>query len=212
MRSNALPTIEDAKNRYELAFSEYSVLMFHPVTSERNDLKRQIRVTVDEVISSDLNYIVVYPNNDPGTENILNEYSRLLQLPRFRLYPSLRFEYFLTLLKHARFVIGNSSAGVREAPHFGVPAINLGSRQNNRVKSEGVIDVTEIESVNIKRAIDQAGRMPREPLSLFGDGNSAERFHVIVSGNSFWNQRTQKFFVDRHAGPISGALQQREIG
>lgn len=209
MNSNSLPTLEDAKNRYELDFRDYSILMFHSVTSEHDDLNRQIKVVVDEVIASGLNYIVVYPNNDPGTEYILNEYSRFVELPCFRVYPSLRFEYFLTFLNHARFIIGNSSAGVREAPHFGVPTINLGSRQNNRVRSEAVIDVADIESIGIRRAISQASKMPRRPLSLFGDGNSAERFHKIVTKDSFWKLRTQKFFVDRRVGVEHQAVRYR---
>ena len=58
----------------------------------------------------------------------------------FKLLPSLRFEYYLTLLKHSNFIIGNSSSGMREAPVYGVPTINLGNRQKNRNMSDTIIN------------------------------------------------------------------------
>ena len=59
----------------------------------------------------------------------------------FRIFPSIRFLYFLTILKHAKFILGNSSAAVREAEVFGTPAINIGSRQKNRSKNKEIINV-----------------------------------------------------------------------
>jgi UDP-N-acetylglucosamine 2-epimerase (hydrolysing) len=93
-------------------------------------------------------------------------------------------------------MIGNSSAGVREAPHFGVPAINLGTRQNNRVKCASILDVA-IESATIAAAIGRAADMPRVSHSMFGDGNSAQHFYRILKSRDFWRTRTQKYFVDR---------------
>lgn len=197
MNSDSLPALSEAQSRYDIDFDDYAILIFHPVTSELGDLRRQSEVIIDDVIETGLNYIVVYPNNDEGSKTILYEYSRLADLERFRVFPSLRFEHFLTLLKHAKFVIGNSSAGVREAPHFGVPALNLGSRQNNRARSELILDIPRIERGEIKKAIGRLDGIPRVPLELFGDGKSAERFHSIVTADDFWKIETQKFFVDR---------------
>jgi len=196
MNSDTLPTIDEVRQRYSFDFDEYSILMFHPVTSELDDLRRHIGVVVDQVIASGLNYIVIYPNNDHGTDIILEEYSRLHDLPRVKIYPSMRFEFFLTLLKHASFIIGNSSAGIREAPHFGVPAINLGSRQSNRVTCDSILDV-EIEPEAIARAIIRSREMPRCSRKLFGNGNSVEHFYAIVKAPLFWARKTQKYFVDR---------------
>jgi UDP-N-acetylglucosamine 2-epimerase (hydrolysing) len=153
------------------------------------------------VLESGWNYVVIFPNNDHGTDLILGEYERLRNHPRFRVFPSMRFEYFLALLRDAEFMIGNSSAGVREAPHFGVPALNLGSRQNNRVKCPTILDVP-IEAPALKGALARVPSIPRTHHALFGDGSSAMRFHAILKGAQFWNQRTQKYFVDRvlHAG------------
>ncbi len=196
MNSDTLPTIDEVRRRYSFDFGDYSILMFHPVTSELEDLRRHIGIVVDQVIASGLNYIVIYPNNDHGTDIILEEYSRFRGLPQIKIYPSMRFEYFLTLLKHASFIIGNSSAGIREAPHFGVPAINLGSRQSNRVKCELVLNVA-IEPKPIVNAMKKCREIPRSPHTMFGTGDSDERFYAIVKSTSFWERETQKYFVDR---------------
>jgi UDP-N-acetylglucosamine 2-epimerase (hydrolysing) len=197
MNSPDLPRIEDVRQRYGFDFQDYGILLFHPVTSELPDLRRQIRVIVDEVIQSGMNYVVIYPNNDHGTDTILEEYERLRGLPQIRIYPSMRFEYFLTLLRHARFVLGNSSAGIREAPHYGVPALNLGTRQNNRVRCATVMDVPVIEPALLAEAMAGVNLIPRQSAALFGHGDSAQRFHEIVAGEGFWQRDTQKFFVDR---------------
>lgn len=196
MNSSSLPIIKEVKNYYNFDFCNYSILLFHPVTTELSYLREHIRILVDAVIASGLNYIVIYPNNDPGTEIILEEYIRLHNNPKIKIYPSMRFEYFLITLKNADFIIGNSSAGIREAPHFGIPAINLGTRQKNRVKCDLVLDV-DIKSKDIENALLQSRVMPRYSRAIFGNGNSAEFFYDILKNPSFWNRSTQKYFVDQ---------------
>jgi len=196
MNSPELPTLEAVRAHYEIAFPEYGILMFHPVTTEFADMPRQAREVVDGVIDSGLNYVVVYPNNDPGSAAILDAYRRLLDNPRFRVFPSMRFEYFLTLLRHAKVVVGNSSAGIREAPHYGVPTVNLGTRQQNRATGPGIVD-ERIERSLIAGAIGRATQLRPAPEQRFGDGTSGERFHRILREPAFWTGSTQKYFVDR---------------
>ena len=81
------------------------------------------------MIESDENCIKVAPNNDIGSNEILEEYQRLSSNKKFKIYPSLKFEYFLTLLKNASFIISSSSAGIREAPYYKTPTIDIGTRQ-----------------------------------------------------------------------------------
>ncbi len=109
----------------------------------------------------------------------------------------MRFEYFLTTLKNAEFIIGNSSAGVREAPHFGVPAFNLGSRQNNSVLCATVLNIP-MKADAIAQALARIDYLPRDVAALFGDGGSPDRFHDILKSDLYWDTPTQKFFVDRN--------------
>jgi UDP-N-acetylglucosamine 2-epimerase (hydrolysing) len=111
----------------------------------------------------------------------------------------MRFEFFLTILKNAKFMIGNSSAGIREAPHYGVPAINVGSRQLNRVVSNLVIN-SDITLTAVLEAITLSTQLERRPEHNFGDGRSAERFKNIIAGDEHWQTSVQKQFID---GPQS---------
>jgi UDP-N-acetylglucosamine 2-epimerase (hydrolysing) len=196
MNSSSLPSLGEVRRHYHIEFQNYGILAFHPVTTELSILREQTRQMIDALELSYHQYVVIYPNNDHGSEIILDEYQRISAHPRFKLFPSMRFEYFLTLLRNADFVIGNSSAGVREAPHFGVPSVNLGSRQHNRVQSSLVVNAC-ISKIAIASAIQQALTLPRTPESLFGDGGSAHHFCEILAGSTLWSLPKQKHFIDR---------------
>lgn len=198
MMSRTLPSLEEAKSRYDIEFKKYGILMYHPVTTEFNEIGVKIKAVVDAVIQSDMNYIVVYPNNDLGSEVILNEYKRLGENSCFRMFPSLRFEHFLVLLKNADFIIGNSSAGIRESGIYGIPAIDIGTRQSGRfskAKNTNLLHVSE-DADEIIKAIGSIDAY-RTSSYVFGDGNSTERFMSIVRNESFWTTEIQKHFVDR---------------
>lgn len=196
MLSDSLPTLTQAKERYDISFENYALLLYHPVTTEFNLLKNHIENVVDAVIKSGKNYIVVYPNNDYGSEVILSELERLVDNKNFRLFSSLRFEHFLTLLKHAEFIIGNSSAGVRESGVYGVPAIDIGTRQSGRyILENSNIQHVEEDSEEILKAIVAINGYRIKNLS-YGDGHSTERFMQILENPKTWELDLQKNFVD----------------
>ncbi len=197
MFSSKLPSIEKAKSRYEILFEKYALLMFHPVTTEQELIEKQINDLIDAVLEDENNYIVIYPNNDMGSSAIIKAFSRLEKNKRFRIFPSLRFEYFLTFLKNCQFIIGNSSAGVREAPYYQKPSIDLGNRQKNRNKSESIINCNF--GINeIANAIKQSQNLNNfeSPLA-FGEGKSDQLFLDIIKDNSFWKIPCQKQFRDQ---------------
>jgi UDP-N-acetylglucosamine 2-epimerase (hydrolysing) len=195
MTSNELPPLNEVRIRYNIDFDEYVVFMYHPVTTEVDNLSENIRETIDALIESNINYIVIYPNNDLGSDIILKEFERLEKNPNFKIFPSIRFECFLTLLKNSKFMIGNSSAGVREVPFYGKPTINLGSRQNKRSDASSIINVNE-EKGDILKALELAQVSVFEPMREFGQGNSDELFFEIISSNSTWSTSRQKTFCD----------------
>jgi len=198
MYSKELPSIHKVKDRYGIDYSNYSILMYHPVTTELNSLKNNIKCLTDAVIESKLNYVVIYPNNDIGSDIIIDEYKRFNDNPKIQVYPSIRFEYFLTLLKYSEFIIGNSSAGVREASVYGVPSINVGRRQHGRVNKNGeryIINSLD-KTKDILSAINKASKMKCEPESFFGNGSSDKLFIDILEDKHIWQAEFQKYFVD----------------
>jgi len=108
----------------------------------------------------------------------------------------LSFERFLVLLKNAEFMIGNSSAGIREAPFYGVPSVNVGTRQSSRHFSPGIIN-TGYCAEEILAAI---AKVPAERKTTcdctFGDGGSTEKFANALASGAFWETAIQKKFQD----------------
>ncbi len=201
MLSNRLPDWNAVRERYDIPYIKYAIMMYHPVTTEYGNTGKNIRNVVNAVISSGKNYIVIYPNNDLGYEIILNEYRRFEGNPRFKVFPSLRFEYFLTLLKCSDFIIGNSSAGIREASIYGIPTIDIGRRQEGRYsldKETNIQHVGEIEE-DILRAIGQVDKH-RYDSHEFGDGDSSARFMEIISNEKIWSMEFQKHFHEINWG------------
>ena len=199
MFSEDLPPVEEAKKHYEVDYSNYAILVYHPVTTEISELSDHIKVVVDSVIESDINYLVITPNNDSGSDIIVNEYERFNENRKITIFPSIRFEYYLTLLKNCQFIIGNSSSGVREASAYGVPSINVGSRQTRRYQCEQVIEVSE-DKAEILKAIGKVaqGEFICTPKTHFGDGNSALRFENILKVSDIWSINIQKQFIDHY--------------
>lgn len=196
MNSSDLPSIDQVKKYYEIPFIEYAILLYHPVTTEPNLIEQEVKSIVDQVILSNLNYIVIYPNNDTGSSIIFDEYKQLHGNKKIKIFPSMRFEYFLSALKNASFILGNSSAGIREAPHFGVPAINVGTRQHNRVISDMVLNCMA-DNDGITQAIAKVHKMEKVSIENFGTGDSVNKFYSILKKNNFWNTSPQKHFVDQ---------------
>jgi len=196
MTSVVLPTIDAVSKYYEIPFKDFGVLLFHPVTTELNSLKDQIDQIVSSLIDSNKNFVVIYPNNDNGTDVIIKKIHELENNKNFRIFPSIRFLYFLTILKHANFILGNSSAAVREAEVFGTPAINIGSRQKNRSKNKEIINVEPKKDL-ILNAIKNIENKRFDGKSFFGHvENTTEKFLNVLQNPLVWKTSIQKQFID----------------
>ena len=198
MNPKKLPKLLEVKKYYNIEFDNFSIAMFHPVTTEFDRIKKDAKNYVDALIESNENYVVIYPNNDLGSNEILNEFKRLKDNKKIKLFPSLRFEYFLTLLKNASFIIGNSSAGIREAYYYLTPAVDIGSRQNNRSQGPNIFH-TDNSTNSIIKGIGEAKKFTKGNLNIdsdFGRGDSDKIFLKILDGKEIWNSDCQKQFQD----------------
>lgn len=198
MSPKMLQSIDTVKKYYNISFKNYAIAMFHPVTTEYQKVKENVKSFVSALLDSGDNYIVIYPNNDLGSTEILNEYTRMTDNNKIRIFPSLRFEYFLTLLKNADYIVGNSSAGVREAPYYNVPTVDIGSRQRNRSKNSSIFSATDhydsiVNAISSVKKFETANDHMR---SDFGEGDSDIKFLEILNGCKMWNISKQKQFRD----------------
>ncbi len=196
MFSDSLPLISEVKSYYQIPFDEYAVAMFHPVTTEVSFIETYAENFVDALLQSNKNYVVIYPNNDLGSSRILKAFENFKNRSEFRIFPSIRFEYFLTLLKNAKFIIGNSSAGIREAPYYGIPTINIGTRQENRSLQSHIVN-TSYKTNDITAALHSDFNKINIENVDFGIGNSSHLFLEKLESENVWKVNQQKQFRDK---------------
>jgi UDP-N-acetylglucosamine 2-epimerase (hydrolysing) len=188
-------SLQDVKAYYDIPYDDYGIVVFHPVTSERDTIHLQASALFAELEGSGRNFVVVSPNNDPGSDQIF-KVIETVPAARFRHIPSLRFAYFSELLRNASAVIGNSSMGVREAPFLGIPSLNIGTRQLNRSEAPSVVHCQGTDRPEIAAFLrDHWGKRGR-PDKSFGSGNAAQRFVEILKRPDFWVRPLQKEFHD----------------
>lgn len=192
MLSNNLPKIEIVKEKYQINFKKYAILIYHPVITEIKYLQKNIETVINALQNSNLNFVIIYPNNDLGSNIIIDCYKKN-KSKKFKMIPSVNFEMFLTLMKNAEFMIGNSSAGIRETEVYGIPTINIGSRQNDRydLKKQKNLICVEEDYIEIKNAINKYSDYRKKSFN-FGKGDSSKQFINIISNEKFWAKKFQK--------------------
>ena len=192
--NDKLPSFDQVRKRYSIRFNDYGILVWHPVTSSIKFLKKETTKLLKFLQKLKRKIIIIYPNNDPGNKLILDCYKKI-KSKNFKIIKSLRFEFFLTLLKNSQFIIGNSSSAIYEAPILKVPAINIGNRQHKRLNTK-VIKNLEVDELSEKKMNNFLRSYEATKKVYFGYGNSDKKFIKIILKKSFWNIPTQKFFSD----------------
>ncbi len=148
--------------------------MLHPNTIDDQDLNP---ATVFRAIDKFSNKVVCfYPNNDFKNSDIVKEIRLRSQYIKFSHIPMF---LFVKLLAHSACVIGNSSAGIREAASFGIPVVNIGDRQKGRERNENVLDVA-CDLLSIDSAIAQALDLKVECKNIYGDGKAVSRIIDVI--------------------------------
>ena len=183
---NSKPIDEnDLLGKYRLHPREIFVLVIqHPVTTEE-DVGNQIRETISAIQELKIRAIIIYPNVDAGGRIIIKEYQKLRSEPYISMYKNIPRQDYLSLLRYASCMIGNSSSGIIEAPYFRLPVINIGTRQRNRQRAGNVIDV-EYDSRQIVNAVKKAiSKEFIESLdnitSPYGKGDAGEKMARVLA-------------------------------
>ena len=188
-------TLDKVKAHYEIPFDDFGIVTFHPVTSEYDTMGLQAQALFTALEASGRNFVVILPNNDPGSEDILAVIHRLPP-ERFRTIPSMRFAHFSEVMKNAACIVGNSSAGVREAPFLGIPSLDIGTRQQNRANGASITACDAEDHNTIARFLSKEWGKRHNRNAEFGEGNAAARFVAALDDPSFWSRSLQKAFQD----------------
>jgi UDP-hydrolysing UDP-N-acetyl-D-glucosamine 2-epimerase len=162
----------------------YLLVLQHAVTTEYGSGFDQIRETLAAVDCIGMQTIWLWPNVDAGSDDVskglrmFREQNGDASVHFYRNFPA---EDYARLLNNAACIVGNSSSALREGAFLGVPAVNVGTRQQGRERGPNVIDAGHdagaIESA--VRGQIAHGRYPRSPL--FGDGQAGQRVANVLA-------------------------------
>ena len=167
---------------------DYSVVLFHPVTDSLSATCINLNLLIRNISRLNKNVLWFWPNIDSGSD-IVSKTLRVAReeakLDKVRFIRNLDSELFLKVLFNSEMIIGNSSVGIRECSFLGVPAINIGTRQNLRIRGENVIDLNDDFSdsdfnkayLKHKKAVNYSSSI------VYGDGHSAERIVDFIATN-----------------------------
>jgi len=149
------------------------VVIFHPVTLEYEHTDEYIDNLLAALRQRTEPIVFILPNADTAGRKIIKKMRRFS--PKAQAHANLVPEMFYDLLRHAVAIVGNSSSALMEAPSFDLPAVNIGTRQEGRLRGANVIDVgysTEEILAGIEKALVLSLKGTINP---YGDGHAAPR-------------------------------------
>lgn len=164
----------------------YAVVTFHPVTLESGSVESQMQELLDALDEyPEYIYICTKANADAGGRKInqmLEAYASNRE--NVTVYGSLGMKRYLSAVKYAAMVIGNSSSGIIEVPSFGIPTINIGDRQRGRIQADSIINCPG-NSEEISKCIRMAQSdafcaMARKVENPYGAGNTSDAVLSIL--------------------------------
>ncbi|MCV0430389.1 UDP-N-acetylglucosamine 2-epimerase [Nitrosopumilus sp.] len=175
-------TIENLSQEFKIDFSSpFIVVLQHTVTTEVNNVDKNFLKTLKAISELKIQALLIHGNADAGSQKL----SKLIQNSSIQHIKTIQNNKYVNLLFHASALVGNSSSGIIETPFLKIPSVNIGTRQQGRLKSFSVIDVNYNKN-EIKKAIKKAvfdknfKNKVKKSTSLYGDGNSASKIVKIL--------------------------------
>lgn len=200
-KSKNLLTKEVLSHNLNITLDKTILVTFHPITREIGKNKKYI-INLIEALETFGNEIIFTGTNSDTEHHVIKEYIQRFTETRTNahLFDNLGRIKYLSLMKYVRLMIGNSSSGIVEAPSFKLPVVNIGTRQEGRIKPKNVIDVgyekTDIiKGINL--ALSNNFRKSLENLkNPFGNGDASSKIIKKIKQLELNNNLIEKEFVD----------------
>lgn len=170
-------------------WDNYCLLIFHPILGYEKFAGDYFDNILNTLIELNINAFVSYPNIDSGNKTIIQIIEKHKDNDRFIFYKNLDRDLFINIMRNADFMIGNSSAGIYEAPIIPLGVVNVGVRQQSRINAGNVIFV-EQDRVSIKRGIrhvlsEEFQKQLKRVESIYGDGQSSVKALKLIKEIDF---------------------------
>ncbi|MBN9233209.1 MULTISPECIES: UDP-N-acetylglucosamine 2-epimerase [Phyllobacteriaceae] len=163
------------------AAGKIALLLYHPVVQEAATGGADIARIIAALRAYQFQILALMPNSDAGSDEIRKVLDEASRRHEIKAITHLARSDFVSTMKEADLMIGNSSSGIIEAASFGTPVVNIGSRQNLRQRNSNVIDVKPTEDA-LNSALEFALKKKRFAKSnVYGDGSASMRIVSFLS-------------------------------
>lgn len=182
-------------NQFDIKNNNYLVLLQHPVTNEKDDSELQMSKSLEAIKKTNMYAFVFWPNIDSGTSGTskaIRKFRENDNLNKIHYFKNFSPEDFLKLIINSSCLVGNSSTGIRECSFLGVPVVNIGSRQNGRLRGNNVIDVN-YDINQIYQGIIKCSKTKNESVNIYGNGDSGFQISQILEKIKL---KSNKKFID----------------
>jgi UDP-hydrolysing UDP-N-acetyl-D-glucosamine 2-epimerase len=163
---------------------DYIVVQYHPVPTEYESNYAKTQELIKAYEELEVQAFWFWPNMDAGTDQVskaIREYREQQDPDGIRFFISLDPHDYLTLVKNATCMVGNSSVGIRECSYFGIPTVNIGERQQSRERGPNVLDVAS-DAEEIVNGIETQLKKKSYPQSkIYGDGDAAQKITDTIA-------------------------------
>ncbi len=196
------PSLERIRNTQALSRQELSSLigfdlgkdsepfllvLQHPLSSESVFAYIQMKKTMDAIAKLKIKSIIVYPNSDPGSSDIIRAIEEYRDEKHIYICENLDRIRFVNALRHMSCMVGNSSSGLLEAPFVKKPVVNIGNRQKGRINAGNVLFIPHETEVIIKTIHQLIYNKEYQKTFIeginqyyYGDGYGAEKIVAIL--------------------------------
>ncbi len=175
---------------------KFLIVMQHPVTSEVGKNRKNIEETLQAVYKFNIPTIWFWPNIDAGTDETskgIRTFREIHKPKKIRFIKYLPPEQFIGLLKKTACLVGNSSAGIKECSFLGIPVVNIGTRQQGRMRADNVTDVNYDRDEIMEAIKNQLVKGRYKVSTIYYKPGTAKKMVEVLAQVKLY---TQKRFID----------------
>jgi UDP-hydrolysing UDP-N-acetyl-D-glucosamine 2-epimerase len=194
--------IDTLNHKFDLDLTENFLLVtYHPVTTDYENTEWQIDQLLQALEDMNMQVLFTMPNADPGGMIIRNKVAEFTDnTSNASVIENLGTQGYFSAMSTAKAMIGNSSSGIVEASLFKLPVVNIGTRQQGRIRSSNILDVgyqKEEICAGIKKAVSaDFQEAQKDVANPFGDGRAAQRIIEKLKNVPFDKKLLNKYFID----------------
>lgn len=176
---------QELEKKYKIKLNGKNILLIqHPVTTENENVQKQISKTLQAILKIKKDIIIIGPNSDTGNKFIQKKIKEVSKNNNnVKVFDNIPRQDFLGLLNNCGVLVGNSSSGIIEASLFKIPVVNIGVRQQNREQGPNVMNVKEFSEKKIEIAIKKAFSKNKTELKIskiYGNQRVAKKMINIL--------------------------------